>query len=102
MSYVSTWLKTALAAAILIAGATLASAQSRFCAGHPDMVAQLTNRFQEKQLAYGVIGTMAVMEIFASAKGTWTIIVTDVGGQSCIIAAGDGWEGKDLALGPEA
>lgn len=43
-------------------------------------------------MGYGAAGAFAIMEIYASATGTWTVIVTDVTGMSCIVAAGEGWE----------
>jgi hypothetical protein len=40
-----------------------------------------------------------VMEVFVASAGTWTIIVTDVTGRSCIIAAGDNWENAAIVSG---
>ncbi|CAI2932603.1 hypothetical protein [Aminobacter niigataensis] len=39
-----------------------------------------------------MVGNSAVIEVFVSATGTWTMLMTDVRGRSCIVAAGDGWE----------
>jgi hypothetical protein len=39
-----------------------------------------------------VVGQAAIVEIYVSASGTWTMLVTDVQGRSCIIATGEGWE----------
>ncbi|WP_292391068.1 hypothetical protein [Mesorhizobium sp.] len=62
------------------------------CGGHDYLVARLAEAFEEKRLGYGVAGEVAIFEVFVSAKGTWTILMTDVKGQACILAAGDGWE----------
>ncbi|PBC06324.1 hypothetical protein CK220_01850 [Mesorhizobium sp. WSM3860] len=62
------------------------------CGGHDDLVAGLAEVFEEKRLGYGVGGDVAIFEVFVSASGTWTILMTDVKGQSCILAAGEGWE----------
>ena len=32
-----------------------------------------------------------MFELFTSETGTWTLIVTDTEGNSCIIANGEGW-----------
>src|SRR5690606_41629380 len=48
--------------------------------------------FNERQKAVGLLGEQAVMEVFASEQGTWTILTTDTNGTSCIVAAGDGWD----------
>ena len=78
-------------------GATLAlstlPAQAQFiCGGHSDLVAGLARAFQQKQIGYGVVGQAAIVEVYVSASGTWTMLVTDVQGRSCIFATGDGWE----------
>lgn len=88
----STWSRIFALAVTLFAGVDLANSQHRPCSDHASVVAALTETFQEKQYAFGVIGQMAIMEIFVSDSGSWTILVTDVQGKSCIIAAGENWE----------
>ena len=74
------------------------SAQAQFiCGGHSDLVAGLAQAFQQKQIGYGVVGEAAIVEIYVSANGTWSMLVTDVQGRSCIFATGDGWENTTLA-----
>ena len=59
----------------------------------------LKDEFQELQGAYGLVGDKAILELFLSPQGaTWTLVITDVSGKSCILAAGDSWEQKpDIA-----
>ncbi|TPM90978.1 hypothetical protein FJ977_32920 [Mesorhizobium sp. B2-1-3A] len=83
-------------------GAALAlstlSAQAQFiCGGRSDIVAGLERAFQQKQIGYGVVGQAAIVEIYVSASGTWSMLVTDVKGRSCIFATGDGWENTAIA-----
>lgn len=85
------WMKYALAAALMATGIVSAQAQQN-CGPHGDLVAHLGDKYQERQVGYGAAGAFAIMEIYASATGTWTVIVTDVTGMSCIVAAGEGWE----------
>ena len=74
------------------------SAQAQFiCGGHSDLVAGLARAFQQKQIGYGVVGEAAIVEIYVSANGTWSMLVTDVQGRSCIFATGDGWENTAIA-----
>lgn len=69
------------------------SAQAQFiCGGHSDLVAALAKALQQKQIGYGVVGQAAIVEVYVSASGTWSMLVTDVQGRSCIFATGDGWE----------
>jgi hypothetical protein len=92
------WMKALAAGALLLAGVSAAGAQARYCTPHGDMVAQLGQKYQEKQFASGAVGQVAVMEVFVADSGTWTVVVTDVTGKSCIIAAGDAWEQTPLML----
>ena len=85
------WIRIA-AIGVTLALSTL-SAQAQFiCDGHGDLVAGLAQAFQQKQIGYGVVGQAAIVEVYVSASGTWTMLVTDVQGRSCIFATGDGWE----------
>jgi hypothetical protein len=86
------WVKILVLAGALAVGTTAASAQYQYCVEHGDLVAHLTEKFQERQVAFGLIGHMAIMEVFVAETGSWTIIVTDVAGRSCIVAAGEHWE----------
>ena len=90
---------------IVAIGAALAlstlSVQAQFvCGGHGDLVAGLAQAFQQKQIGYGVVGQAAIVEIYVSASGTWSMLVPDVQGRSCIFATGDGWETTDTVTAP--
>ncbi|RWM92277.1 MAG: hypothetical protein EOR84_19870 [Mesorhizobium sp.] len=85
-------LKTLFLAGALAVGTNAASAQYLHCVEHGDLVAHLSEQFQERQFAFGLIGDMAIMEVYVADSGSWTIIVTDVAGRSCIVAAGEHWE----------
>lgn len=68
-----------------------ASAQL-ICSNHDAIVDGLADGFQERRLGYGVASTNTIVEIYVSDNGTWTVLMTDVRGRSCMLAAGDGWE----------
>lgn len=93
------WVKTLALAGALAVGTNAASAQYQFCVEHGDLVAHLSEKFQERQYAFGLIGQVAVMEVFVAETGTWTIVVTDLAGRSCIVAAGDTWENTVIPAG---
>lgn len=85
------WIRMAALGAAMVL--SLLPAQAQFvCGAHNELVMRLAQAFQEKRIGYGVSGRDAVIEVFVSASGTWTMLVTDVKGQSCIVAAGEGWE----------
>ena len=97
----------AAAAAIVVsfaaAKAQLASDEGQIpatCLAHDELADSLERNFQERQAGYGRAGEAAIMEVFASEGGTWTMVLTDASGISCIVAAGDGWESAiDTAQG---
>jgi hypothetical protein len=80
------------AGVVLAAAARPGVAQVPPCAPHDSMVSTLGETFHEQQRAYGLIGPRAILEVFVSDKGGWTIIVTGSDGFSCIIAVGIDWE----------
>jgi len=63
-----------------------------FCSNHDAIVAGLTDSFHERRFGYGVASDAAIIEIYVSDDGTWTVLMSDVTGRSCVLAAGDGWE----------
>ncbi|TPK77097.1 hypothetical protein FKO01_22550 [Mesorhizobium sp. B2-3-3] len=90
------WIRMAATGAAL-ALTTLSAQAQLVCGAHNDVVAGLAQAFQEKQIGYGVVGQAAIVEIYVSASGSWTMLITDVKGRSCILAAGEGWE-NNLAV----
>lgn len=82
----------AVLAAMIAIGLSAGPAAAQACVKHEEIVEKLKGKFQEKQLGYGLIGDKAIMELYASKKGSWTIIVTRSNGISCVIAAGTDWE----------
>ncbi|WP_173933650.1 hypothetical protein [Chelativorans sp. Marseille-P2723] len=88
----------ALAAVALFNGTEQATTQSDVCAPRDDLVAQLGSQYNEDQKAVGLLGEQAVMEVFASEQGSWTILTTDIHGTSCIVAAGEGWDDNFATL----
>jgi hypothetical protein len=66
------------------------------------MVKSLSDKFKENPAALGQIDGSAVVEIFVSDNGTWTILATGTDGKSCVLSAGEGFEINVAALGDGA
>jgi hypothetical protein len=79
-------------AAALFAAATEASALEIRCAKHSMMLDLLTKKYSEKQVATGTVNNDRYMQLFVSAKGSWTLLMTKTDGEACIVAAGQNWE----------
>lgn len=83
----------ALAAMLAMAVAPAGSQSgNNNCAPRDNLVNQLGHQYSENQQAIGLLDDKAIMEVFVSRSGTWTILITDTSGTSCIIAAGEGWD----------
>jgi hypothetical protein len=82
-------LTVATSAAILMAGQADAQA---VCGSHDQIVAQLGEVYKETQQSLGLAANGSVIEVFASEAGTWTILITDTAGQTCMAAAGEAWQ----------
>lgn len=81
----------ALGAALLVLPAA-AMADEPACQTHTDIARALAQGFGETREAVGLASTGHLIEIFASADGdTWTLVLTDVDGTSCILAEGEAW-----------
>lgn len=73
-----------------------------FCGARTEMVQSLSDKYREAPTAVGQVNGDAVIEVFVSDKGTWTILATGTDGQSCVVSAGENWELNVAALGDGA
>lgn len=63
------------------------------CAPRDHVILRLTTLYGEVRRGVGLGGGESIVEIYASeATGTWTIVVTNTQGISCLVAAGQSWE----------
>ena len=83
----------ALVALLALAGSAFAQVP---CARHDEMVKYLIEKHNEGPVSFGTANGRNIVEVFASAKGTFTIVATESSGLACAIAAGQDWEN----LGP--
>ena len=85
-------------AAISLAGIAGIAEAAPQCGNHDKIVEVLGNKFKESRRVMGVVNSKAVMEIFMSSQGTWTMVITDTSGLSCITAAGEEWQDVPVAI----
>lgn len=80
-----------LTAAMLLA-APPAGAQ-QLCVTHEAVVVQLEKEYDEKAVGRGIANAgKAMLELFVSEEGTWTVVVSDPTGRSCFMASGESWQ----------
>ncbi len=85
-------LATAVAAGALTLGFSLPAEATMACGPHKKLTKALTGKYKESRKGLGLVASRRVMEVFVSESGSWTLVMTDLNGVSCIIAAGHSWE----------
>ena len=101
---------TAVALGAAVISASAATAQSlggpMACGERQAMVQRLAHTFGEVQKGAGLVNAGQLVEVWRSDDtGTWTILMTDPEGMSCIVAAGEAWrdvDGERVAKGDPA
>jgi hypothetical protein len=74
--------------------ATQAQAQ-QVCTMRADLVKMLGDKYKEQPSGQGLVGDRAMLEVYVSDKGTFTIVSSYPNGVACIIAAGNSWEAME-------
>ena len=94
-------LASTLTVASLLAAPTgaLSQQQQQTCGPRAQIVQKLGDEYKENQQAVGYVNESAVLEVFVSAKGTWTILATGTDGNSCLLSAGKDWEEAGFVRG---
>lgn len=83
-------MKTNLLSVALIAltSCVAVPAQAQECGKAEDAYAALENKYGEQRMFWGVAANGAVVEFWASDRGTWTSIVVFPDGTACLVASG--------------
>lgn len=81
--------------------ATSANAQASNCASRAHIVERLASKYGETRQSIGLGANNQAVELFASPDtGTWTIVVTNANGVSCLVASGTAWEATRTPSAP--
>lgn len=80
---------------LLAAVSSPANAQSAqmVCGERVEIVNALESGHQEQKTAAGLSGNGGLVELFTGDAGTWTLLLTLPGGPTCLLGAGEAWEG---------
>lgn len=85
----ATCIATALTATTLT---TTAQAQAA-CAARDQVISRLETKYGESRQSIGLAPNNGVFEVYASAEtGTWTIVMTQPNGVTCLVASGSAFE----------
>lgn len=94
------WMIAAALGAAFLSAPNTAAAQGPSCGPRDALLAALAEGYGERPVGRGVSAAGGLVEILASPKGTWTVVVTvPGGGPTCIVSSGEGW--RNLSPKPE-
>jgi len=75
----------------LFAGQREAGAQMA-CGQRADMLPVLQDKYGEIQRSVGLVNPVTAVELFFSSGGSFTLLLTNVQGQSCVMISGTQWQ----------
>ncbi len=61
------------------------------CASRSELIAILKDNLGEIKAGHGLSNRGHLVEVFVSPAGSWTILLSQPNGLSCIVDAGEGW-----------
>ena len=74
------------------AQAEQAQQAQQVCGERATLMLHLEQKFSEQPIAMGLTARGAVLEVLTSPSGTWTFLVTEPSGRTCMVASGESWE----------
>lgn len=81
-----------LAAALALALAHAPAAAQTPCMERTALGDHLARVYGERPAGSGIAGGAQLIEIFAGASGSWTLVVTTPDGRACVAAVGEAWQ----------
>ena len=95
-----------LATAAILPTADTASATPKVCSDHSKVLDKFAEVYKENRVAGGLTRDGRLIEVLSTDDGrTWTIVVSQPNGETCVIMAGEGWRKlkvKEVDLDPKA
>jgi hypothetical protein len=62
------------------------------CGPRKELIGYFGRTFGEMPAAIALTDLGALLEVLVSPQGSWTIILTRPGGQTCVVATGANWQ----------
>lgn len=96
------WYIPTIALLLSIGVTDFAHAANPVCGHREDILQQLSSQYKEAPVAVGLTDSGVLVELLSSDNGaTWTILVSQENGTTCLVAAGQHWQNvKDDAEKP--
>ena len=91
-----------IAASALFVSASSAKSE-QLCAPRDRALIQLEKQFEEQVFGRGLAANgKQMIELLVSKSGSWTMLVSNTNGLSCIMANGEDWQGFTVLVGNPA
>lgn len=87
---------TIIAAAVATSAGAAQAKTDQQCAPRADIIKALGDKYHESVAGRGLINPNVVLEIFVSDQGSWTVLASDIKGQSCVMSVGEGWDSPTI------
>ena len=84
----------ALLAAFLVSSTAHAGGERPLCGDRAEFVEKLKDGYAESPVSIGLAKNGSIIEVFAAASGSFSIIITSPVGTSCMVASGEDWQNK--------
>jgi len=89
-------------AGVILSWTGPASAQQA-CATHEDATKRLEKQFDERVVGRGLASAgKRMLELFVSDKGSWTVVLSEPNGRSCVLVSGESWQQLPLLVSDPA
>lgn len=86
-------------AALALAAATPALAQDPFCGKRDPIIAKLESKYQETVREIGITNNGDLIQVAISPAGSWTVLLTNKDGWTCVVSTGDDWQSRQVKPG---
>jgi len=70
------------------------------CGPREPLLRELAKTYGETPTGNGLTREGALLEVLASERGTWTVMLSSPDGRACILAAGERWRGMPVTAIP--
>lgn len=86
------FIKATMGLGLMVLAADQLVAETQNCAPRDVVLHRLSTGYGETRQSIGLGANNAVVEVFASNTGSWSIIVTFPEGPTCLVASGQAYE----------
>jgi hypothetical protein len=62
------------------------------CGDHDEAIKHLAEKYNEHPQGIGISAQGAAVELLVSESGTWSVLVTEPGRPTCLVASGESWQ----------